>query len=95
MLTPASAHVSDPAFTLIVDGHDFPSNPRVSFDGNLFNTTVVSATQVQAQIPSAALGATPRQARVQVTRIESPSVASNVLTFTILAAQSQDGASND
>jgi hypothetical protein len=87
MLTPSSAHVGDPGFTLVVEGHDFPANPRVSFDGNVFNTTVVSATRLEASIPGAALGATPRQVSVLVTRISGSSANSNVLPFQILPAQ--------
>jgi hypothetical protein len=86
MLTPSSAHVGDAGFTLVVEGHDFPPNPRVSFDGNIFNTTVVSATRLEASIPGAALGATPRQVSVLVTRIGGSSANSNTLPFQILPA---------
>jgi hypothetical protein len=84
MLTPSSAHVGDPAFTLVVEGHDFPPNPYVSFDGNIFNTTVVSTTRLEASIPGAALGATPRQVSVLVTRIGGTAQSSNALPFQIL-----------
>ena len=87
MLTPSSAHAGDAGFTLVVEGHDFPPNPRVSFDGNIFNTTVVSATRLEASIPGAALGATPRQVPVLVTRIGGSSANSNTLPFQILPAQ--------
>ena len=87
MLTPSSAHVGDPGFTLVVEGHDFPPNPYVSFDGNIFNTTVVSATRLEASVPGAALGATPRQVSVLVTRIGGAAQSSNALPFQILAAQ--------
>ena len=87
MLTPSSAHVGDPGFTLVVEGHDFPPNPYVSFDGNIFNTTVVSATRLEASVPGAALGATPRQVSVLVTRIGGAAQSSNALPFQILPAQ--------
>jgi hypothetical protein len=87
MLSPSSARVGDPGFTLVVEGRDFPPNPRVSFDGNIFNTTVVSATRLEASIPSPALGTTPRQVAVLVTRIGGSTPNSNVLPFQILAAQ--------
>ena len=87
MLTPSSAHIGDGGFTLVVEGHDFPPNPYVAFDGNIFNTTVVSATRLEASIPGPALGATPRQVSVVVTHISGSSANSNVLPFQILPAQ--------
>jgi len=76
-----------PGFTLVVEGHDFPPNPYVSFDGNIFNTTVVSTTRLEATVPGAALGATPRQVSVLVTRIGGAAQSSNALPFQILPAQ--------
>jgi phosphoribosylcarboxyaminoimidazole (NCAIR) mutase len=59
----------------------------IAFDGNIFNTTVVSATRLEASVPGAALGATPRQVSVLVTRIGGAAQSSNALPFQILPAQ--------
>jgi hypothetical protein len=84
-LTPSSLPVGSVGFTLLVDGQDFPPDAFVSFDGNPFTATVVSATRVSAQIPSAALGATPRQIPVLVTRTANPPLRSNTLQFEVTA----------
>ena len=52
-----------------------------------FNTTVVSATRLEASVPGAALGATPRHVSVLVTRIGGAAQSSNALPFQILPAQ--------
>ena len=86
MLTPSSLTLGTvgSGFTLIVDGMDFTSTAMVSFGNNIFPTTFLSTTRLQAEIPSAALGATPRQVPVRVTRVGTPALTSNILYFTIL-----------
>jgi len=44
----------------------------------------LSTTRLQAKIPSAALGATPKQVPVKVPRVGTPALTSNILYFTIL-----------
>jgi hypothetical protein len=87
-LTPSSAVLGTVGamLTLIVDGRDFTPTAMVSFGNNIFPTTVLSTTRLQAEIPSAALGATAKQVAVRVTRVESPSLTSNILYFTVLVS---------
>jgi len=94
MLTPSSITLGTvgAGFTLIVDGMDFTPTAMVSFGNNIFPTTVMSTTRLQAEIPSAALGATPKQVPVKVTRVGTPALTSNILYFTILGP---DGAATD
>ncbi len=87
-LTPSSATLGSVGamLTLTVDGRDFTPTAVVSFGNNIFPTTVLSTTRLQAEIPSAALGATAKQIPVRVTRVESPPLTSNILYFAVLLA---------
>jgi len=87
MLTPSSLPRNNGAFTLLIDGHDFPPGAEVTFETNVWTATVVSDTQLSVQIPGAALGGMPRQVAVQVSGPAAPFVESNVLYFTITAPQ--------
>jgi len=58
----------------------------VSFDGNIFNTTFVSSSRLEASIPAAALGATPRSIVVMVIQISGTAPSSNAISFDILPA---------
>jgi hypothetical protein len=88
LLTPSSLPTNNGAFTLLVDGHDFPPGRiEVSFETNVWTATVVSETRLSVQIPAAALGGMPRQAAVQVSQPTPPYVESNILYFTITAPQ--------
>jgi Tol biopolymer transport system component len=51
-LSPNSAALNGPAFTLTVNGTNFASSDYVTWEGNLRTTTFVSATQLTAQILS-------------------------------------------
>jgi hypothetical protein len=64
-LSPSSAVVGGAGFTLTVNGSNFSSGDVVLWNGIALNTTVVSATQLQAQVPSSLLSAALR-ACVQV-----------------------------
>ena len=91
-LTPSSLPVGTTGFfTLVIDGRDFPPNPLVSFDGNVWSAQINSPTQLQASIPSAALGVTPRRVEVQVTRIADPPLDSNILYFEVTARDAATG----
>ncbi len=88
LLTPSSLPSNTPGtFTLLVDGRDFPADAEVAFETNSWRATFVSPTRLSVQIPGVALGGSPRQASVQVTRTPDPPVYSNILYFTISAPQ--------
>jgi hypothetical protein len=86
MLTPSSVDLETVGdmLTLTVDGRDFTPTAVVSFGNNIFPTTVLSTTRLQAEIPSAALGATAKQFPVRATRVGTPALTSNILYFTVL-----------
>lgn len=85
-LTPSSAVLGSVGamLTLTVDGSDFTPTAMVSFGNNIFPTTVLSTTRLQAEIPSAALGATAKQFPVRATRVGTPALTSNILYFSVL-----------
>ena len=56
-LSPASAAVGGPAFTLTVNGSKFASTSLIRWNGASRPTTFVSATQLQAAIPASDLAA--------------------------------------
>ena len=88
LLTPSSLPTNNGAFTLLVDGRDFPPGRiEISFETNVWTATVVSETRLSVQIPGAALGGMPRQAAVQVSQPTPPYVESNILYFSITAPQ--------
>ncbi|HUB32731.1 MAG TPA: IPT/TIG domain-containing protein, partial [Bryobacteraceae bacterium] len=79
-LNPSSAVPGSPAFTLTVQGSNFASGSTALWNGQALATTVVSATQLTAQVP-AALIASP--GTVSVTVAAADGVASNALPFTL------------
>ncbi|MFZ5877417.1 MAG: beta strand repeat-containing protein [Nitrospirota bacterium] len=81
-LTPASATAGDAAFTLTVDGTGFVSGAVVQWNGVGRTTTVVSPTQVTAEILAADV-ATAGTASVTVVNPAPGGGASNAQTFTI------------
>src|SRR5205823_2850456 len=56
-LSPASAPVGGPGFTLTVNGSGFISGSLVRWNGNDRPTSYVSATQLTAAVPATDLGA--------------------------------------
>ncbi len=88
MLTPSSLPSNTAgSFTLLVDGRDFPPDAEVCLEANCWLATFVSETRISALIPGVALGGSPRQAPVEVSRTGSPPLRSNILYFTITAPQ--------
>ena len=81
-LSPSSAVVGGPDFTLTVNGNNFVSGSVVRWNGANRPTTFVSATRLTAQIPATdiAAGGT---ASVTVLNPSPGGAVSNALTFTI------------
>lgn len=71
------------AFELVLRGINLRSDHQVSFDGNAFPTTFVSAEELRAEVPGIALGGRARSVNVFASRLASPPLRSNVLTFAI------------
>jgi len=65
-LAPDNANAGGPAFTLTVNGSNFGTKAVVNFNGAAQTTTYVSANQITAAIPAAAI-ATSGTATVTVT----------------------------
>jgi hypothetical protein len=55
-LSPNVATAGSPAFMLTVNGSSFSSTAKVNFGGTAMSTTYVSANQLMASIPAAAIG---------------------------------------
>ena len=79
-LTPSSATVGGPAFTLTTTGTNFVSGSVVRWNGANRTTTFVSATQLTAAIPATDIAAA---GTAQVTVLNPGGAVSNSLTFTI------------
>ncbi|MEO6406069.1 MAG: T9SS type A sorting domain-containing protein, partial [Ferruginibacter sp.] len=85
-ITPSSANVGDPGFTITVDGTNFASgNSTVTWNGTNRTTTFVSATQLTASIPASDLS-TSGTATVGVTTTGAAAPLSNSQLFTINAS---------
>jgi hypothetical protein len=84
-LIPASAAPGGGGFTLTVNGTGFTSNATVYWNGSLRATTVVSGSQVQAQITAADI-AKPGFGWVTVGNLGTGEVQSNVIYFPIRTA---------
>jgi hypothetical protein len=84
-LVPASAAPGGSGFTLTVNGTGFTSTAEVYWNGSLRPTTVVSNSQVQAQISAADI-AKPGFGWVTVGNLGVGEVQSNVVYFPIRAA---------
>lgn len=53
-LDPTSVTAGGPGFTLTVKGENFASDDTVEFDSTLLNSTFISSTEMQAQVPASA-----------------------------------------
>lgn len=82
-LEPSTLPVGNGAFELVLRGTNWRSDHLVSFDGNSFPTTFVSAEELRAQIPGIALGSSARNVSVFAERLGSPILRSNVLMFAV------------
>jgi hypothetical protein len=80
-LSPATANVGSAAFPLTVTGTNLPAGVAVSFGGQTLATTVVSATQLTAQVPANLLTAA---STVNVTATSPDGATSNALPFRIV-----------
>lgn len=79
-ISPTSASVGDPAFTMTVVGTGFSSGDTVSWNGTSLSTVFVSATSLQASVPASDLSVA---GQIGVT-VETPQEGnSNALTFTV------------
>jgi outer membrane protein assembly factor BamB len=56
-ISPSSANVGAPAFTLTVNGSYFDFSSAIQLNGTSLTTTYVSNTQITAQVPASALAA--------------------------------------
>ena len=83
-ISPTSAVATGAAFTLTVNGTNFVASSVVNFAGVARTTTFVSATQLTAAIPAAAI-ATAVTAAVTVTNPSPGGGTSNAVNFTIAA----------
>ena len=81
-ISPTSAATGGAAFTLTVKGSNFAADSVVNFAGVARTTTFVSAGQLTAAIPAAAI-ATAGTAAVTVTNPASGGGTSNAINFTI------------
>jgi trimeric autotransporter adhesin len=80
-LSPSSATPGGDAFTLTLNGANFPANSKVQWNGAPLTTTFVSASQLTAAVPTALIAAA-GTASVTVT---GDGGTSNALAFTITA----------
>jgi len=81
-ISPNSAVAGGAAFTLTIDGTNFVAASMVNFGGTAPTTTFVSATQLTAAIPAAAI-ASAGTAAVTVTNLAPGGGTSNAMNFTI------------
>ncbi len=57
-ISPSSALVGGPSFTLTVNGNDFNASSVVNFNGSGRSTTLISSTQLTASIPASDISST-------------------------------------
>lgn len=81
-ISPTSATAGSPAFTLTVNGTNFISSSVVQWNGAAQPTSIVSSTQVTAQIPATNI-VSAGTANVTVTNPAPGGGVSNTVTFTI------------
>ncbi len=86
-LSPASATAGSPAFTLTVNGSGFAPGATVQWNGSPLDTTLVSATQLSADVPATLIGA-PGSASVAVS---SGGQLSSPVSFWIYSATQSSG----
>ncbi len=54
-ISPASATAGGPAFLLTLSGSNFSTNSVLTFNGNMISSVLVSASELQANIPASAI----------------------------------------
>jgi uncharacterized protein (TIGR03437 family) len=81
-LSPAGGAAGGAGFTLTVNGSGFVSSAIVQWNGSSLATTLVSSTQVTAQVPASDIAAV---GSANITVLNPYSAASNALTFTVSA----------
>jgi hypothetical protein len=82
-LSPSTAALGGPTFTLTVNGSNFVQGATVNWNGSPLTTTYVSATELQATVPSTDLAAA-GSAQVTVTNpMPGGGTSTPALTFTI------------
>jgi trimeric autotransporter adhesin len=79
-LSPSTAITGSSPFALSVNGTGFQSNAQVQWNGTGLSTTLLSATQLSAQVPAYAVASA---GSVRVTVSNPSGSPSNALTFTI------------
>jgi hypothetical protein len=84
-LEPSTLPFGSGAFELVLRGTNLRADHMVAFDGNVFPTTFVSADELRADVPGAALGGRARSVNVLASRIADPALRTNVLMFEITA----------
>jgi hypothetical protein len=84
-ISPLTATVNSHAVTLSLTGRDFIGQPTVYWNGNALPTTVVSSTEVSAQVPASNLTAV-AQAAVTASNSGTVSPTSNSIPFSVNAA---------
>lgn len=82
-LNPATATAGGPAFTLTVNGSGFQTGSVVLWNGSALNTTVVSATQMTANVPASLIAAA---GSASVSVLSPGGAFSNSISFVINAS---------
>jgi hypothetical protein len=81
-ITPLTATVGSQALTLTVTGRDFIGQPTVYWNGNALQTTLVSSTELTAQVPAADLVSS-TQAAITASNSGSVTPSSNAMPFSV------------
>lgn len=84
-LSPLTATAGTTAVGLTITGRDFIGSPTVYWNGSALPTTLVSSTELSAQIPVSDL-ASVSQAMITVSNAGSTSLASNAVPFSVNSA---------
>jgi hypothetical protein len=84
-ISPLTATVGGQALTLTVTGQDFIGQPTVYWNGNALQTTLVSSTQLSAQIPATDLGSS-SLAAITASNTSGAYPASNAMPFSVSPA---------
>jgi hypothetical protein len=81
-ISPVAVATGSSSFTLTVTGHDFVGQPTVFWNATTLPTTLVSNTQLSAQVPTSDLMSV-TQASITVSNTASPFPSSNPLPFSV------------
>lgn len=81
-MSPLTASVGSSALTLTVTGHDFTGQSTVYWNTSALQTTLVSSSEVTAQVPASDLAAV-GSASITVTNNDASFPASNAFTFAV------------